>query len=751
MLHAIFYSFPIQLILFQLRRNVLLLSPWVVLLGIVAGRWADELSIPYLFLSPEYLGKSGGVAMLLVGIATGIFIMSFHITAYIFAVNKFGFLNVLPRPMALFCVNNGFLPLIFNVLYLIATVRYQLLEELMPPWKVGVNLCLFLVGQLVIVAVFFVYFRVTGQALFEKLTWQMDQQLRRKKLMRPLALQRLRSIRKRDTKYHVEYYIDFPFVIKQLHEIPHILPWQSKELFDSNQFNALVLELSLFALIIAIGTMRDNPIFQIPAAASVLLLLAMITMAVGAVTYWLKQWAWGVTVLALLLFSSFTTDDGNNPYYRAFGLNYDSIRAEYSTKRLEQLSNDAYYAADVAHTIGILERWRAKFPAEQNPKMILISTSGGGQRAAVWTLRCLQALDSIFNGRIMQHTTLITGASGGMIGAAYYREIYRRYLEGQLQSPCANTYLENLAKDRLNPLLLSWLVSDLILPFRQVRQEKPLSFKDRGDAFEQKLNADLQGWLDKPLIAYRQEEQEAKIPMLIIAASVVNDGRRLYFSPQPISYMTNAAPFARRALRTRIRGIEFMRFFKHQRADSLRILTALRMNATFPYIMPNVLLPSVPAMEVVDAGLSDNFGVNDAILFLYTFREWIARHTSGVILIRIRDSPKAREITSYKSHSLLFRLFTPIEHFLSNLYFLQDGRNDLAIEFAKGWFKNDLQTVDFEYNPSYLDKNQLDTLGNVRKAPLSWRLTARELEGIRTMIYAPENQSAIRKLKGYFK
>jgi hypothetical protein len=261
----------------------------------------------------------------------------------------------------------------------------------------------------------------------------------------------------------------------------------------------------------------------------------------------------------------------------------------------------------------------------------------------------------------------------------------------------------------------------------------------------------MAGWLDKPLAAYRIPEQRAQIPMMIIAASVINDGRRLYFAAQPISYMNNAAPLARRTIRTRTRGIEFLRFFRHHRADSLRLTTALRMNATFPYIMPNVLLPSEPAMEVMDAGLSDNYGVNDAVQFLYVFREWIAKNTSGVIIIRIRDSPKEREIKPYQSRSLLFKLFSPIEHFLSNMYFLQDSRNDVAIELAEGWFKSDLKTIDFEYNPYYLNNNLADTLVHMRKAPLSWRLTARELDGIRAMIYSAENQSAMRKLKGYLK
>jgi len=753
MLKAILYSFPIQLLLFQFRRNLLLLSLWVLLLGFTVGQWGEELGIPYLFFAPEYMGKTSSVAMFILGLAVGTFIMSFHITAYIFAVGKFTFLNFLPRPMALFCLNNGLLPFLFNLLFVPAFVHYQVEYELIDYADVLINTLLYFAGQLLIVVLYFIYFRLTGQALFSSgVSWKMNKRLRNTKFMRYLTLQRVRNIRGRDTLYEVHSYIDFsiPFKIRYLHKTPSITLHNSVQFFDRNQLNALIIELFLFVLFLVLGFFRDNPAFQIPAAASGLLLLALLTMLAGALTYWLKKWTWGVTVIGVLLFSALATDNGRNPYHRAFGLNYDTIRAEYSLKRLEILNNDAYYGADVANTLQILTNWRAKFDKEIPPKMIFICSSGGGQRAATWTLRCLQALDSAFEGRIMQQTMLMTGASGGMIGAAYYREIYRRAVSGESVQTQSNQYVEKIAKDRLNPLLLSWIVSDLFLPFQETTKDSLRYFKDRGYAFERKLNADAEGWLDKPLLAYREAEAQAQIPMLIIAASVVNDGRRLYFSPQPISYMNNAAPLARRTIRTRIRGIEFMRFFRHQRADSLRLITALRMNATFPYIMPNVLLPSEPAMEVMDAGLSDNFGVNDAVQFLYVFREWIARNTSGVIIIRIRDTPKEREISSYRSHSLLFKLFSPIEHFLSNMYFLQDARNDLAIELAAQWFKNDLKTIDFEYNPAYLN-NATDSLNNLRKAPLSWRLTARELEGIRAMINAPENQSAMRKLKGYLK
>ena len=63
--------------------------------------------------------------------------------------------------------------------------------------------------------------------------------------------------------------------------------------------------------------------------------------------------------------------------------------------------------------------------------LVLINTSGGGHRSATFTMSVLQHLDSITQGGIMQKTFLINGASGGMIGAAYFRELYLRRQQGK--------------------------------------------------------------------------------------------------------------------------------------------------------------------------------------------------------------------------------------------------------------------------------------------------------------------------------
>jgi hypothetical protein len=208
--------------------------------------------------------------------------------------------------------------------------------------------------------------------------------------------------------------------------------------------------------------------------------------------------------------------------------------------------------------------------------------------------------------------------------------------------------------------------------------------------------------------------------------------------------MSNASPTERAIIDTGIKGIEFRRFFRHQRADSLRFLTALRMNATFPYITPNVVLPSVPPMEVIDAGLADNFGVSDALRFLFVFREWIEANTSGVILVRITDKEKEVSISNTTSFSVFRKLISPLGNVIANLDYQQTRTNDAKIEYAKGWFHKPLYTIDLAYDPSQLLREGEPP---IVKAPLSWRLTQKEIDGLRQVVQAPANASALRRLQ----
>jgi hypothetical protein len=510
--------------------------------------------------------------------------------------------------------------------------------------------------------------------------------------------------------------------------------------FDQNQLNAVIIQLFSLLIIFLLGTFSEVAFLQIPAAASALLLFTMALMFAGAVIYWLRGWGLSITIAAIIVSSYYFAQQKNaNPYHKAFGLSYQTT-ADYTLERIKSLSSHELYEKDKHNTYQILRHWRSKFRSDEKPKMILLCVSGGGQRASLWTLKTLQYLDSLSNGNFLRQTMLMTGSSGGLIGASYYRELYLRRLTDkniQLHSP---TYLDKLGKDKLNSMIFSLVVNDLFFRFQKFTLNQNIYHKDRGYALERQLLEHTDNVLDKSLGEYKEAEWLSLIPMLVIAPSIVNDGRKLYISPQPISYLNSGNIFSDSAhLQVKTNGIEFRRFFDKQMPDSLRFITALRMNATFPYVTPNVILPSNPPMEIIDAGLTDNFGVSDAIRFLYVFQNWIAENTSGVILVSIRDTEVEQNISVKEKPTLIDNAFNPISILWGNLQNQQDIRNDNSIEYAKGWFKGNLEYICFEYDNKQGSKEK-------QRASLSWRLTSQEKRDIIEHIYSPKTTNTAKIL-----
>ena len=157
-------------------------------------------------------------------------------------------------------------------------------------------------------------------------------------------------------------------------------------------------------------------------------------------------------------------------------------------------------------------------------------------------------------------------------------------------------------------------------------------------------------------------------------------------------------------------------------------------------------------MEIMDAGITDNFGISDAIRFLYVFREWVSQNTSGVVIVSIRDSEKDGPIQPKENLSLFDRFTLPISSIYQNFEALQDITNDNKIEYARKWFDGTIERIDLQYIPEDYAKENLSRsdslrMENVQRASLSWRLTGREKKSVITNIDTHANQKALLKLR----
>ncbi|MBC7921926.1 MAG: patatin-like phospholipase family protein [Ferruginibacter sp.] len=769
-LQLIFYSFPMQLLLLNIRKNKVLLAFWLILFGIVTQQIGRIFGISYLFLDPEYVNQVGFGSLFIMGLAIGGFTMAFHISCYILDSRKFVFLGSLRRPITRFCINNSPIPFVFVLVYLLCFVRFQLRNELLSVADVLWQASGLVLGFVTMILVIFYYLVLTNRDLFKTLASQLGRGFKRRRMNRVNVMLRINDAKK--DLIRVDTYFESLIRVRKVNPTA---PYENRvilKMFDQNYLNAIVMEIVVVASVLVLGFFRDNPVFQIPAGASLVLLFTIVVMLRGAVSYWLKGWSVTIGFLLLFVVNYLVANDYFRADYEAYGLNYGGKKAEYSMANLRTPDGPERYEADKEHTVGILSRWRAGFPADRPPKMVFVCTSGGGQRAAVWTMRTLQYADSALEGRLMRHTRLMTGASGGLVGASFFRELCLRKNRGDSIRVYDDRFLTDVARDNLNAIVFSLVVNDIFFRFQKFTYQGRSYHKDRGYAFEEQLNKNTDGMLDKPLSDYYEPERQALIPMLIMAPTVINDGRKLFISPQPVSYMTIPGTVPQRVLGTApsfysgsfrypsIQGIEFGHFFAEQDAHRLRFLSALRMSATFPYITPNVQLPSEPAMEIMDAGLSDNFGISDAVRFLHVFKDWIAQNTSGVVFVCIRDTPKNPAIAKNVSQSLFQKVFTPIGSFYANWEHLQDINNDNSLEFAQTWFRGRIDRVELEYIPhaSLLpvdDSTAVVTdaieLDKVRAASLSWHLTGFEKESIRNAILEEHNQRAIRRLQALLK
>ena len=155
---AIFYSFPVQLLLLHFKKFQVLILFWFILFSAVNGSFMENFGVYSLYLSPEYLDDVNAVSTALVGISIGMFIMSWNITSFILFSRHFKFLATTTRPFLKYCINNAVIPLLFLVFYFFKAIQFDIYRELIPPSEIFVLIGGFLMGLIFIIAVSFLYF-----------------------------------------------------------------------------------------------------------------------------------------------------------------------------------------------------------------------------------------------------------------------------------------------------------------------------------------------------------------------------------------------------------------------------------------------------------------------------------------------------------------------------------------------------------------------------------------------------------------
>lgn len=725
----------------------MLLIFWVMLFGFATRTMSLKFGVPYLLLYPEYLGESGIWAFIILGFALGGFIMAFNIYTYILHAFRFPFLATLSRPFARFSVNNFIIPFAFTLVYAYNSAVFQHQSELLGFGEIAVNLLSFFLGQSLFILFSTLYFFKTNLDIFQ-ITGKTEEELfaiHQEESKRPSVRSKSKWYfrRRHSEQWQVLTYLKTPFQIALARKSDHYDKETIRQVFSQNHVNATFFELALVVSFLVIGSFRENDLFVIPAMATVLLTFTVILMLLSVCISWLRSWTFSV-LLIVFLFINFASSrfDWANIENHAYGLNYGNEPSAYSKTVIDSLRSDsASMIADAKNTIEILHNWRRKNAQSalnlgKKPKLVIINCSGGGTRSASWVYRTLQYNDSLLEGALLNHTALITGSSGGMIGAAYLRQLMMDYSASNKNYYDFPMHFEQIASDILNPVIFSLSTNDLFIRYQKFELDGRVYTKDRATSFERQLSFNTGGILDKKLNAYRLPEYHAEIPMMIFAPTITTDSRRLIIAAQPMAYLSNNRPFKEMRSASLTENVEFQKLFKNQDADNVEFLSVLRMNATFPYIMPSVSLPSSPRIQVMDAGLRDNFGFRTTLQFIAIFREWITTNTSGIVIVQVRDKEKDFELEQGNELSIIQSLLNPLGAVYGNYTKMQDYNHDQMLQYTSLYFEKPIEVVNFEL---LYDQQQAISL--------SWHLTSLERSLVKNSVHHPANEAATARLR----
>lgn len=732
----VYYSFPVQLVLLHFKKFQVLLVFWFILFSTLNGGFMRSFGANALFFSPEYLGNVNAISTGIVGAATGVFIMSWNITTFILFSRHFRFLATASKPFLKYCINNFILPVFFLIFYFVKALRFDITKELLGGAEMFFLVGGFLIGLVLIIMVSLLYFFRADKTIIRQVAPVIsDAKLFKSQFHRnEVKLNESRLIK-------VQWYLNSPLSVKKVRDVSHYSREFVESIFNRHHFSAILSIFFAFIFLIIVGFFMDSPFFQIPAASSTLIFFAILISLSGAFSYFLQNWSIPFLFILFFVLDLLYKYDVIDPSNKAYGLNYTNRndRPLYSEEGLLRLCTTENTEKDRLNMISVLNNWKKK-QKEEKPVFYIINTSGGGNRSATFTMNILQHLDSLGGGQLMNKTFLITGASGGMFGAAYFRELARLKSKTDTSIDLYDRkYVDAISRDLLNPLFSSFVARDLASPAQKFKVGSYEYIKDRGYAFEQKLANNTGGVLDRQMKDLYEDEKNANIPLMFFNSVITRDSRSLIISTQPISFLMRPLYDSTRIPPISPDALDFCAFFSKQDPMNLRLLTALRMNATFPYVLPNVWLPTTPVIDVMDAGFRDNFGEQTAIRFIHVFREWLQENTSGVVFIQIRDRKTGGWQNPYESNDITELVTKPLLLLQYNWYKMQEYNQDDLLSLSQ----NDLKVPFYKLTFQYVPKNELEA------ATLNFHLTRQEKSDIADALSSSANQQNFKVIRGF--
>jgi hypothetical protein len=506
-----------------------------------------------------------------------------------------------------------------------------------------------------------------------------------------------------------------------------------ERVFAKTRINASLYEVLTILMFFILGLFNDLKYFEVPAGSSIILLFTIFLMLFSALQAWLKQWVYPILLFTFIVMNALSLHTNFFKYSSfAIGMDYSAPK-KYNRLSLIDSHNPQNSEKSFNAYIATLENWK-KNTGKDKPKLILINTSGGGSRSALWTVVVLLEVNNKTNGDFLKQTQMMTGASGGMIGAAYVRSLLVEQNDKRISKLDDKRFKENMGKDILNRMSFMASTNDIFIRYQKHIENGRSYTKDRGFAFEQQLTENTEGIFRKKLNFFKKYEKQGVVPTLLFTPTIVNDGRRMFIGAQNFCFLTENSKSMSSV--DMMENVDFQTFFGENAAKDVRYTSVLRASATFPFVMPMITMPTYPEIVLMDAGIRDNYGTKTSVLYLDKLQEWISENTSGVLIVQIRDTRKVMNDEAAYEVSLKSKLTLPFGNMYKNFPRVQDYDQEELMRVAVEGYGFPVDHVSFNLREKKEDR-----------ISLSWHLTKDEKEKIKNAFRSPLNTAAFEQLK----
>jgi hypothetical protein len=361
----------------------------------------------------------------------------------------------------------------------------------------------------------------------------------------------------------------------------------------------------------------------------------------------------------------------------------------------------------------VVRSWESGKRRKNSKTVTIVATAGGGIRAAAWTAEVMTRLQEHCS-RLSSSVLLVSSVSGGSVGSMF---VVGPYSSENGDYPVQDAELQAI---RFNASRSSLSAVGWGLAYPDLARTVPIAGSlikqtvDRGWSLE---NAWATAWRDAhqeaPFMSrWREDVRNGTRPAVIFNATVSESGERFLVASTD----------------TDSKGSK--QFFDLFPQADIRVATAARLSATFPYVSP-LARPSAGSLtnayHVGDGGYYDNSGLLSAVEWLRDAADAIQDRQVLLVLIDAKpDDPKTGSSWPWQK-----QLVGPLETLLHVRSSSQQLRDSIELKMAVDYLA--AQKVKVTVTPvSFLFSSD-------SAAPLSWHLTQHQLDEIGSSWADPQN------------